>query len=154
MTVFAGRWRSASRLCYTANSRKVEQKLNVLSVDEKAVRMAKRISDGMRTHELQASARESAENSADVISEPRQLRSGKTVEGSGIARVNNNYIVRLNRKADSMEEVPVLQKTSRDMRAIARWVAFVNKAIKDQIKARAHNAKISRARRRRALRVS
>ena len=144
----------AVEVCHTANSRNVEKKLNVLSVDEKAVRMAKRISGSMKTHEIQESAKLGAENSADVISQPRQLRSGKVVEGSGIARVNNNYIIRLNRKADSMEEVPMLQKTGRDMKAVARWVAFVNKVIKDHIKARAHNNRINQARRRCATRPS
>ena len=133
-------------VCFTANRKNVEKRLKLLSVDDKAIRMAKRVSAGMNTQAIQNEACEAATNSADVISEPRQLRSGRTVEGSGMARVNNNYIVRLNRMANSKEDTPMILDSKFDMTAVCRWVNFVNKAISDRIRAASHHSRINRAR--------
>ena len=144
----------AIEVCFTASRKSVEAKLKMLSVDDKAVRMAKRISSAMKTHELQAEAQASANNSADVVSEPRTLRSGKTVEGSGMARVNNNYIVRLNRMADSRFDIPTTLDSKLDMKEITRWVNMVNKTINVRIRSRQTSTVLARARARRARVIS
>ena len=140
-------------VCYTANRKSVEEKLKLLSVDDKAIRMAKRISEGGDTKRVQEVAKQMASNTADVISEPRTLRSGRVVEGSGLARVNNNYIVRLNKVADSKVDAPTIANTKFNMVEIIRWVGKINRAINSRIARNNAASALSRARRRVATRT-
>ena len=135
-------------ICYTANRRKVEEKLKLLSVDDKAIRMAKRIAAGGDTKNVQESAKRLAANTADVISEPRQLRSGRLVEGSGLARVNNNYIVRLNKIAESKLETPSITNSKFNMTEVTRWVNRINSSINSRIARINASSILGRARRR------
>ena len=137
-------------VCRSASRTAIENKLKLLSVDEKAIRMAKRISSAGGTKDIQENAKRTASNSADVISQGRTLRSGKVVEGTGLARVNNNFIVRLNRLADSMEKTPEIVNNKFDMKKVLEWVDKVNKTINERIR-QSSNLRMVRARARVAV---
>ena len=120
-------------ICHKASRVAVERKLKMLSVDNKVTRMSRRLTKDQRTFSIMQEAKNSASNSGETVSSPKTTRSGKVIEGSGMARVHNNFLFKLNRWAENKEEIPVYN-TKLDMKEIFKWVRSINNSIAARIK--------------------
>ena len=134
-------------ICHKASRVAVERKLKMLSVDNKVTRMSRRLTKDQRTFSIMQEAKNSASNSGETVSSPKTTRSGKVIEGSGMARVHNNFLFKLNRWAENKEEIPVYN-TKLDMKEIFKWVRSINNSIAARIKRVNAMSILSRARNR------
>ena len=132
-------------ICHKASRIAVEKTLKMLSVDDKVVRMAHRLTKNRRTFQIMNDAKNSAVNSGETITSPKKTRSGKVIEGSGMARVHNNFVYKLNRWSESKEVIPVYNSAI-NMKDVYTWVKKVNNSIAARIKRTTATSVLSRAR--------